>query len=114
MTLVVLLLSSLFASAQTPGRITGVVRDATGAAVPGVTVVATNPATKSSHNTVTADDGTFALAVPPGNYTVTATMAGFRRAVQTIDLTADAPKQVEFTLDAALSQEVTVTAMKRE
>lgn len=79
-----------------------------------MTVLASNPATKSAHNAVTADDGTFTLTLPPGTYTITATVQGFRRAVQTVDITADAWKQVDFTLDAALSQEVTVTALKRE
>ena len=111
---VVLPLLDHFASAQTPSRITGTIRDVTGSVMPGVTVVATDPATKSAHNAVTADDGTFTLTLPPGTYTITATMPGFRRAVQTVEITADAPKAVDFTLDAALSQEVTVTALKRE
>ena len=103
-----------FASAQTGERVTGAVRDATGATVAGVTVVATNTATKTTQTTVTAPDGTYAFTLPPGTYTVTAAIQGFRRTTQTVDVTAGTAKQVDFTVEAALSEEVTVTAMKRE
>jgi iron complex outermembrane receptor protein len=102
------------ASGQTAGKVTGVVRDATGGAIPGVAIVATNQATRASHNTVTGADGTYAFTLPPGTYAVTATVQGFRRAAQTIDVAADATRQLDFSLEAALTEEVTVTSMKRE
>ena len=110
----VALLSSSFPSAQTGARVTGVVRDATGAVVPGVTMLATNSATKATHTAITAADGTYTLTLPPGSYSLAATVQGFRRATQTVDVKADASMGVDFTLEASLNQEVTVTALKRE
>ena len=58
-------LCSVPAGAQSQeARITGVVRDTTGAPVAGVPVTATNQATKASHDAITAVDGTYSLAVP--------------------------------------------------
>jgi iron complex outermembrane receptor protein len=90
------------------------VRDATGGAIPGVAIVATNQATRASHSTVTGADGTYAFTLPPGTYAVTATVQGFRRAAQMIDVAADGTRQLDFSLEAALTEEVTVTSMKRE
>jgi hypothetical protein len=56
--------------AQTEGRITGVVRDASGAAVPGATVTATSQATKDAKTATTANDGSYAISAVPGSYTV--------------------------------------------
>ena len=95
-------------------RIGGVVRDGTSAAVPGVTVTATHQATKAAHTTTTARDGSFSFSVAPGTYLVAASMFGFRTATETVEATGDTTKPIELTLSAALSQEVTVTATKRE
>src|SRR5918996_3189772 len=111
---VVVLLWSSAASGQTAGKVTGLVRDATGGGIPGVAIVATHQATTASQNTVTASDGTYAFTLPPGTYTVTATVQGFRRVAQTIEVAADATRQLDFSLEAALTEEVTVTSMKRE
>jgi outer membrane receptor protein involved in Fe transport len=92
----------------------GVVRDATGAAVPGVTITATNTATKDTRTTTTTQGGSYSMAVPIGGYVVTATLPGFRAETQTVDVSADGARVVDFTLEATLSEQVTVTAMKRE
>ena len=42
--------------------------------VPGATVTATNQATKASRNADTATDGSFSLSLPPGAYTITASL----------------------------------------
>ena len=101
--------------AQVPeGKISGVVRDATAAGVPGVTVTATNQATNASQTTTTANDGSYSLSLPPGAYSVTASLLGFRRVTQTVEVAAGASSRRDFSLVAALSEEITVTAMKRE
>ena len=102
------------ASAQSDGRVSGVVRDATGAVIPGVTVTATNQATKDSRTATTAGDGSYSLSLAPGSYQVTASIPGFRRVTQAVDVAADASKQLDFSLDTALTEEITVTATKRE
>jgi iron complex outermembrane recepter protein len=111
----VVLLSGVPAWAQAPeGRITGVVRDATGAGVPGVIVTATNQATKASFTTTSAKDGSYSFALAPGVYSLTATVPGFRTVAHTIEIAAGTSRQVDFSLEATLSEAVTVTAMKRE
>src|SRR3954468_10864351 len=103
------------ASAQAPqGKITGVVRDGSGAALPGVTVTATNQATKASETATTGADGSYTLSVAPGAYNVGVTLQGFRRDTQIIEVAAGASKVADFTLEATLSEEITVTAMKRD
>ena len=96
------------------GRITGIVRDATGIPVPGVAVTATNQTTKASQTTATGNDGSYSFSLAPGGYTVTATLSGFRNAAQNVEVTAGASKQIDLSLEPALAQEVTVTATKRE
>jgi iron complex outermembrane receptor protein len=101
--------------AQSPtASISGVVRDSTGLVLPGVTVTATNQATNVSSTATTAADGTFTVAVAPGSYQVTVSMPGLRRGTQAIDVASGAVARVEFSLDPQFSEEVTVTAMKRE
>jgi iron complex outermembrane receptor protein len=101
-------------SAQPQGRISGIVRDATGAGIPGVTVTATNQATRDSHTASTAGDGSYSFSLAPGSYQVTASVPGFRRVTQAIEVAADASKPLDFSLDTALTEEITVTATKRE
>lgn len=98
------------------GRIRGVVRDASGAAVPGVAVTVTNQATGSSRAAHTLPDGTYAVTgLPAGAYTVTADLMGFRRVIlKDQQLTAGGTLTADVTLEAQLLVEVTVTAMKRE
>src|SRR5262245_2536766 len=61
------------------GAITGLVTDAQSAAVPGVTVTATNTATGVARTTISTNTGGYALSgLPPGNYTVDAMLSGFR------------------------------------
>jgi len=98
-------------TAQPQGRSTGVVRDTTGSPVPGVTITATSAATNIPQTTVSGSDGSFSLAVAPGAYTVTATLSGFRRVSQSVDLAAaQGAREVNFPIEPALNQEVTVTA----
>jgi hypothetical protein len=102
-------------SAQSPQvQVTGVVRDATGAGIPGVIITATQPEKNVSRSATTAADGTYSLALDPGIYTVTASAPGFRRISETLDATGTQARRLDFSLQAQLSEEVTVTALKRE
>jgi iron complex outermembrane receptor protein len=102
------------AAAQPDARIAGTVRDASGAAVPGATITAVNQSTKATRGATTGTDGRYSLSVPAGSYVVTVALAGFRRVTQTIDIEPGASKPFDATLEALLSEEITVTATKRE
>jgi iron complex outermembrane receptor protein len=111
--LVLLTAGSSAAFAQS-GKVGGVVRDALGDPVPGVTVTATNQATNASQTATSGTDGSYAFALPGGMYSVAATLAGFQRVVQVLRVEPGGSSQLDFTLQPSLSQEVTVTATKRE
>src|SRR5947209_16457461 len=75
-----LLLSPLGASAQQAGSgIAGVVRDTTGAVLPGVTVEASSPALIEKVRTATTDgQGQYKIVdLLPGTYSVTFSLTGF-------------------------------------
>jgi hypothetical protein len=98
--------------AQT-GSIAGVVKDATGAVLPGVTVEAASPALIEKVRTVVTDsEGLYKIAdLRPGAYTVTFTLPGFssvRR--QGIDLSAGFTATVNADLRVgALEETITVS-----
>jgi Carboxypeptidase regulatory-like domain len=77
---VFLCLVAASASAQnTPGRLTGLVTDAQGAILPGVSVMATSPALIGGQSTVTQADGKFLFpALPTGQYKLVFELSGFR------------------------------------
>src|SRR5437762_2817511 len=97
------------------GRLTGVVRDATGAEVPGATVVITNTVTGATMTVTSSADGGYGVSVVPGVYTVTASLRGFARQTRReVKVDAAATATADFALEPQLQEEVTVTAMKRE
>ena len=103
------------AYAQPPdGRIAGVVRDATGAALPGATVTITNQATNATQTVTTSAEGSYSVSLPPGAYSVTVSMRGFGRQTRR-DVKLDAgAATADFALEARREEEVTVTAMRFE
>src|SRR2546422_11184865 len=68
------------AFAQTgTSNITGIVRDTTGAVVPGATVTAKNEATGVTNTQITTDSGLYAFSsLPVGAYTITVEKQGFK------------------------------------
>ena len=63
---------------QASGKITGVVTDPTGSAVPGVMVTATNVLTGETRQNESNASGTYVLTpLPVGNYRLDAQKAGF-------------------------------------
>jgi iron complex outermembrane recepter protein len=116
------LLSLLAALAATPalaqtgdGKVTGVVRDSSGAAVPGATVTVKNDATGATQTTVTANDGTYSVAnLPLGDYTVEVQLRGFGTSTAKVQVGAGGPGTSEFTLSARLEEELVVTGTRAE
>jgi hypothetical protein len=112
--LLLLLPVSLFAQSQaTTGVIEGTVVDATGAALPGVTVTIHNTATNFEQTAITDSAGRFrGVLLPLGPYEVTAMLQGFAKQVQKgIDLAVGQTLTLSFRLkQAAVSEEIVVTA----
>lgn len=101
------------ARADVTGSILGIVRDATGAVVPGVTVTATKLDTNESRTATSDGTGEYRiLALPVGQYKVEASNPGFQKFITTgIDLTVNAQRRVDVTLQVgAVEQQVEVTA----
>ena len=95
------------------GSITGIAKDAQGAAVPGATVTIVNKETNLTRDTVTGGDGSFTLNnVLPGPYDVKISLTGFREAVRTnVPVTIGQISRVEMTLEVgALTETVTVAS----
>src|SRR5205814_2023918 len=109
------LLATTPAFAQSTGQVTGVVKDSTGAVLPGATVTVTG-ADGAKHEASTSPDGSYTVSgLPPGNYSVSAAHFGFRTVLrQNQAVAAGGTLTVDFTLESNLSEEITVTAMKRE
>jgi len=75
----ILLLPALCFAQDATGRITGTISDPQGAVLPAVHVTVTNIATQVARDTTTGHDGVYqVLALPIGNYKVTAEHEGFR------------------------------------
>src|SRR5438094_6671824 len=97
--------------AQTLGTITGEVRDASGAVIPGVTVTVVNKATNATRVAVTNDVGLFDFpALPPGSYTVKSELDGFKTATRDVELQVQGALRVNFALElGTISEQATVT-----
>ena len=97
---------------QSNGTVKGSVKDPSGAILPGATVTLTNKATQRPQTTTTTEAGSYVFpAVPPGEYSLTFDIAGFRKLVResvtlnvTETLVVDAILQV-----GEVTQEITVS-----
>ncbi len=111
--LIVALLVLLPAAASAQSAITGLVRDSTGAVLPGVTVEAASPALIERVRTVVSDaQGRYTIVdLRPGSYKVTFTLQGFNAFVQeAIDLPSNFTATVNAELRVgAVEESVTVS-----
>jgi hypothetical protein len=97
-----LLLGGMCATAQTiVGRISGTIKDASGAVIPGATVIVTNAATNLARTATTDADGFYTLTnLPVGTYLIAAESQGFKRAEQSgVALAADARLTIDIALE---------------
>ena len=94
----------------------GTVADEQGAHVPGATVTLSNPDTAFSRTTTTDASGDYQfVSVPPGNYTITVELTGFRTAIyERVSLPVDviATQDVQLTV-GQLTESVQVVAETR-
>ena len=92
---------------------TGVVKDQSGAVLPGVSVEASSPALiEKSRSTVTDERGTYKIIdLRPGNYSVTFTLPGFKTVMREVELPSDftATINAEMTV-GAVEESITVAA----
>src|SRR5687767_3529862 len=110
---VVMCLCAVVATAQVPtGTVTGRVVDEKEGVTPGVTVTATSPNLQGPRVTVTSGNGDYSIPLlPPGDYTVTFELSGFRTVRRTISVasTQTVPLNVELSI-AEVTETVQVTA----
>jgi hypothetical protein len=101
------------AAAQITGAITGTVLDSTGSSVPGANVVIKNSGTGAERATTTDTAGRFVQeALPVGQYEVTITANGFKKAVRSgLQLNVADRLAVDFRLELGqITETVAVTA----
>ena len=93
-------------------KVTGVAKDETGGTLPGVTVTAKNKESGLVRTSVTDATGAYRLpALPPGLYSVTTQLSGFRSEGREILLVIDQTATIPFVLKpASMSETVDVTA----
>jgi len=76
---VVLLVASMASAQVSTSNISGAVTDKSGAVIVGAKVVAKNEATGVTYETATTSSGDYAISsIPPGAYSITVTLSGFR------------------------------------
>ncbi len=111
--LLVLLLPQLTYAQTNAGSLSGHVSDASGGALPGVTITATNSATGFNRTVITETDGSYRFAsLPIGTYDVTADLAGFGSVTtRTVEVNVSTDRSLNITLkQASVKEQITVTA----
>jgi len=109
----VLLLPTLLFAQTNAGSLSGHVTDGSGAALPGVTVTATNSATGFNRSVVSETDGSYRFAsLPAGTYDVTADLAGFGSlTTRNVEVNVSTDRTLNVTLkQATVKEQITVTA----
>jgi len=110
---IAMLIASSRASAQQAAGIAGIVRDSSGAVLPGVTVEAASPVLIEKIRTAITDgEGRYSIVdLRPGTYTVTFTLTGFSTVMRPgVELTSGFTATIGATLSVGSLQEtLTVT-----
>jgi hypothetical protein len=99
--------------ADVTGSILGYVRDKSGAVLPNANVTATETATGYSRTVATDSSGQYSiLALPPGRYRLTASIAGFQQQVlDNVDLNVNDALHFDFLLQVgSISESISVEA----
>ena len=114
--LVIALTAAASLAQDAPSAVTGIIRDSSGASIPGATVRVINEATRVAVEATSNEQGSFNTpALVPGQYRVEAVLDGFETAVRRIVVEASQTPVVEITLQPArFSEGVVVTARRIE
>lgn len=98
------------------GTIAGAITDSSGAPLPGATVTVTAVRTAEARTTVTDASGAFSVPnLPAGTYEVEVQLQGFSRLARpNVQVAPGATVRVDGRLDIALTEELVVTARRRE
>src|SRR5215207_6539685 len=101
LTLIFVFHSATFAQSGTAGALTGVVKDPTGANLPGVSVFVRNIGTGATRTAITGEDGHWTLpALPIGTYEVSYEVIGFKKLVRDrVEVEASVPRTLEDQLE---------------
>jgi hypothetical protein len=101
-------------SQATAADLVGIVKDGTGAIIPGATVTLRNPQTGSERSVTTDESGTYKfLAIPPSTYSITVEATGFSKAINEnilLTLGQAARLDVELQVGGGVDEEIIVTA----
>ncbi len=105
-----LLCSAALALAQTTGGIDGAVTDIVGFPIPGATVEVASPSLQGVRTAVTGPEGFYRIPfAPPGEYRVTASLAGWRAVQKTATVRLGAIATVNLVLEQAATEQVVVS-----
>src|ERR1700677_1173743 len=107
-----LLLALAHAGFGQTATITGVVTDASGGAVSGVRITATQTATNEQRAATTDKDGSYVISLLPiGGYSVTAAISGFKTEQRTLELHVSDRSTLDFNLTIGnVAEKLMVTA----
>ncbi|HWW59818.1 MAG TPA: carboxypeptidase regulatory-like domain-containing protein, partial [Thermoanaerobaculia bacterium] len=110
--LTILLLPVVAFAQSSNGSISGSVTDDSGAAIPGVTVTATNLATGATRSAQSNTTGYFQIALlPPGAYGVTGELDGFRAVkLDSVIVNVGSDVSLSLKMQVGVAETVTVTA----
>lgn len=101
------LLGTVALAQSTTARVEGLVKDESGASVPGTTVTAVNAATNFTKSVVTDSQGNYVLTpLPIGTYTVKAELTGFQAMSTKVALSVNDVARIDMTLKTGQVSEV--------
>ncbi|MGA2263620.1 MAG: carboxypeptidase regulatory-like domain-containing protein, partial [Acidobacteriota bacterium] len=97
-----------YGQGSTNSSLTGVIVDQSGAVIPGAEIVAKDTATNEEFRAISAENGTFSIAVlRAGTYTVTVTAPSFKQSVlKDVKIVAATPATIHVTLQVGGTNEV--------
>src|SRR5438093_11501775 len=94
------ILSATVAAQTGLATVTGIVSDASGGAIPGLTVSAVNQATKLAYTGVANGAGNYIITgIPIGTYVISAQLQGFKGAQSRVTLSAAQTARLDFKLE---------------